>query len=522
MTTEAPPAPPTVRYHPAGFVLPAFWSPQTPGARTRGGKVAAFAEKHLTITKGPRVGHPLRLLKWQRWLVDEVLSEKPDGGLRHRRALAGIARQNGKSFAGVPLALWHVFEGGPPGAEAYAVAGDRAQARIIFDEARRQVQGSRSLSQHATVYRDAIEVHSTGSIFRTLSSDGRLAQGLSPSFVTFDEVHVQKDDELWDAMTLGTGARPEAIVLGITTAGSDPESLAGRLYEYGRQVAAGETDDPSFGFWWWQAPDGCDLHDIDAWHAANPSLYEGITVLEDLEVAARQQNPIAFRRYRLNQWIRHGGAGWMDMTAFDEATTDEPPPEPNGKIPVVAAFDGSVDRDATALTLIDVDPDDDEAPIAHLYGIWEPPPKDSGAAEGWQVPRTDVHATIDRLFAEYDVRALVCDPAWWRTEIQEWRERYGEDRVIDWPVTNARMGPATASAYARILGGDLRIAADTTLRRHVANAVAKDLPGGTQTIRKDRPNSSRRIDAAVTLIMAVDALERWGAKPPPPPTLITF
>jgi len=510
--------------HPAGFILPTLHSPQI-GASTRGSQVAAFSRRHLTVQKGPRVGKSMTLLKWQRWLVDELLAERPDGLLQHRRGLVGIARQNGKSFTGVPLALWHIFEGGPLGAEAYAAAGDRKQARIIFDVARKQILASEYLSSRAQVYRDAIEVTDRGSIFRVLSSDSRLAQGLSPTLVVFDEVHVQRDRELWDAVTLGTGAREEALIFGITTAGVDTESLAGELYDYGSKVATGEIDDPSFLMAWWQAWNECELTDHEAWLAANPSLFEGITFWEDLEIAARQQHPASFRRYRLNQWVRHGGDGWMDMIAFDRQTTEYPLP-PEGAT-IVASFDGSVDQDATAITIIECDPEDPSAegnPIAHLYACWEAPPQDSAAAEDWQVPRTEVNAAVDDLFRDYEVNAFVCDPAWWRTEIQEWRALYGDTRVIDWPPTNQRMGPAVSEAYARIKEGKLEIAENATMRRHVANAVVKPLPGGLQTIKKDKPKSTKKIDSAVTLIMALDAYDRYGEppEPEPPPVLYTW
>ena len=76
-------------------------------------------------------------------------------------------------------------------------------------------------------------------------------------------------------------------MLGITTAGEHLDTLAGGLYEYGVRVATGEATDDAFGFWWWAAPDGCDLEDPDAWRAANPSLAEGVGVEEDFALAAR-------------------------------------------------------------------------------------------------------------------------------------------------------------------------------------------------------------------------------------------
>jgi len=44
-------------------------------------------------------------------------------------------------------------------------------------------------------------------IYRVLSADAALPQGLNPSLVIFDEVHVQPGEDLWDAMPLGSGTR---------------------------------------------------------------------------------------------------------------------------------------------------------------------------------------------------------------------------------------------------------------------------------------------------------------------------
>jgi phage terminase large subunit-like protein len=109
------------------------------------------------------------------------------------------------------------------------------------------------LSQECKVYRDAIEVPRHGAVYRVLSSDGKLQQGLNPSLVIFDELHVQPNDDLWDALTLGSGARLDPLAVAITTAGFDLDSLAGRLYNYGKSVAANEIQDDSFGFYWWEA-----------------------------------------------------------------------------------------------------------------------------------------------------------------------------------------------------------------------------------------------------------------------------
>lgn len=77
-----------------------------------------------------------------------------------------------------------------------------------------------------------------------------MQHGLSPSFVIFDEVWAQPNRHLWDALSLATGAWPQPLIIAITTAGYDRESLAHVLYEHGR-----DGDDDTFFFRWFTAPD---------------------------------------------------------------------------------------------------------------------------------------------------------------------------------------------------------------------------------------------------------------------------
>jgi phage terminase large subunit-like protein len=179
------------------------WAPKWHTARrwphTDGPDHADFAESLLKVTKGRRAGAPLSFRPWQRWLLDGLLERRPDGRLRYRRALIGLARKNGKSLLGTEMALFALYNSDGESVEVYSAAGDRQQARIVFGEARHQVLNSPILNGKCRVFRDVIEVPSTGSIYRVLSADAKLQQGLNPSLVLFDELHVQPNDDLWDA-----------------------------------------------------------------------------------------------------------------------------------------------------------------------------------------------------------------------------------------------------------------------------------------------------------------------------------
>ncbi|HEX7786759.1 MAG TPA: terminase large subunit, partial [Methylomirabilota bacterium] len=181
-------------------------------AKSAGPMVAEFLETFCRQSRGDVAGQPLQLRPWQRELLDDLFALRPDGTRCYRTALIGLPRKNGKSTLCSGLALYGLIADGEPGAEIYSCAGDRQQARIVFEEAKRMAQHDPDLRGVLTFYRDAIEVRATNSVYRVLSADAELKQGLNPHWVIFDEVHVQPSDALWNAMVLGMGTRRQPLM----------------------------------------------------------------------------------------------------------------------------------------------------------------------------------------------------------------------------------------------------------------------------------------------------------------------
>ena len=441
----------------------------------------------LHVSKGPRAGEALRLVPWQRWLLNGLLERRADGRRRFRRALIGLGRKNGKSLLGSALALYHLTESDEQ-AEVYAAAGDRQQARIVFGEAKWQVQNSPALAGICKVYRDAIEVPSTGSVFRVLSADAKLQQGLNPSLVLFDEVHVQPNDDLWDALTLGSGARLDPLVVGITTAGYDLESLCGRLYRYGQRVASGEVDDPTFGFWWWEPPEGCPIDDVDAWHAANPNLAAGLLDLEDLEVSAKQTQESAFRRYRLNQWTR-SQESWLPAGAWERC---EGKPVFVADLPVFVGVDMALKHDSIAVVMVQPQPD---GRMATGHRIWFP--------SGDTIDVAAIEEHLRALHRTWTLAEVAYDPAYFERSAQV----LADDGLpmVEFPQSAGRMVPACQTAYELICSGRVLHDGSPEFTDQVLSAAVRPTEGGW---RLSKGKSKRKIDGAIALVMALDRASR--------------
>jgi phage terminase large subunit-like protein len=459
------------------------WSTPKKYDVTDGGRVSDFASSFMHVSKGMRAGNALLLTPWQANLLNSLYERRADGMLRYKRSVIGLGRKNGKSLLGSLIALYGLIEG-EHGAEVYSAAGDRRQARVVFDEAKWQVQQSPALAGICKVYRDVIEVPSTHSIYRVLSSDAKLQQGLNPSTVVFDELHVQPNSELWDALTLGSGARRDPQIVAITTAGYDMSSICGTLYSYGQKVCRQEIEDEAFGFWWWEAAEGCDLGDRGAWLEANPNLAEGLLDPEDMEIAVRQTSEISVRRYRLNQWVRTAADSWLPQGAWELCRGDA---DLVPGAPTWIGVDMALKRDTTAAVA-----------VQHVNGklvtkakIWLP--------DGGVMDVAAVESHLMEMAQLYDVQEVAYDPAFFQRSAEALAEQGMP--MVEFPQSPQRMVPACGHLYETIVNQKLVHDGNPIFSDQVLSAAQRVKDNGW-TLSKGK--SKRKIDAVIALAMAVD------------------
>lgn len=459
--------------------------------RGDGALFADFGEAVCRVDKdslASKAGELIAFRPWQKRLLVHLLARRADGRYRHRQALIGVARKNGKSGVGASLALGGLVLG-PSGGEVYSCAADKQQARIVFDTARRMVKMDPELSELLKVYRDVIECDRTGSIYRVLSAEAFTKEGLNPHLVMFDEVHAQPTRELWDVMALAMGARTEPLMVGITTAGvrsdtTGQDSLCYGMYQHGKRVAQGEVDDPSFFMAWWEPANAdADHRDRDTWVEANPGLGDLVDE-EDLASAVLRTPENEFRTKRCNQWVATEQA-WFPAGLWDSLAETRAVPD---GADVVLAFDGSFSGDSTGLTV---------HAVADLHidvvQVWEKPHGD----DQWRVNPDEVETVVRAAFERWNVKHCVYDPRIW----QQMFERLAAE---GYPVEAMPQGLAMIQAAQRFYDAakDRRLthSGNASLARHVGNAVIKATPQGWR-VQKETPNSPRKIDLAVCAIM---------------------
>ena len=486
---------------------PRYLSPVAPEnlARSRGNHVIDFAEALCTITKDSiagNAGQPLVFRGWQKELTKHLFAENENGLLTHGRALVGLPRKNGKSAWLASLVLEHLIFG-VSGGEAYSAAADKEQSKIIFNTVRDMVKNQPELSDILTVYRDSIYNPKNGSVYRALSSEAFTKEGLSATFVAFDELHAQQSRELYDVLSLSMGARKEGMLVAITTAGvqtdqSGKDSICYSLYEYGKKITTGEVVDPNFFFAWWEpsTPDA-DFRLEDTWRDANPG-YGDIVSKDSFESTIKVTPEAEFKTKRLNIWTATSDA-WLPHGSWDAVVSNK---EIEDGSNIVLAFDGSFNGDCTVIVGVSAD----EVPHIFPVATWEKP-DDAGA--DWQVPVLEVEDAIRDACRRWQVMEIACDPYRWARTFQVLEDE-GLPIVV-FPQTASRMTPATTRFFEAVVNKSITVSSSPQLARHIANAQLKVDQRGSR-LAKEKRGSTRRIDLAVASVMGLERAVWWHSQ----------
>jgi hypothetical protein len=175
-------------------------------------------------------------------------------------------------------------------------------------------------------------------------------------------------------------------------------------------------------------------------------------------------------------------------------------------------FDGSLNDDTTVLRGCRMSDG-----FLFKIGVWAKP--DGAAGIGWAVPRLEVLSSIREAFARYDVVRGYFDPHEWRSDIELLAEEFGDERVIQWETSRyVQMHAALDRLHTGLMVGEVWHDDDPLALEHYGNAYVA-LRGRIRLIRKEYPNSPRKIDSVVGDALAFEAradaiAAGWGVTKP--------
>lgn len=268
-----------------------------------GQRVIAFVETFCHHSKGQFAGQRFILLDWQRTIILRLYGwKRPNGRRRFRQAYIEIPKKNGKTTLLAALSLYHLIADGEAGAECYCVATNRKQAKLVFDEAMNMVNASPELSKHleTSEFYNHIKFPATNSILRPMSADGSQKSGDNISFLSFDEFHDQKNSVVFDTLQFAGRARAQPLMILITTAGFDRQSICYKQRQHAEKVLAGEGEDTAYFACLFKADPEDPIDDPKIWRKCNPSM--GFSI--DEESFALEYKSVCEQPGQLNNWLR--------------------------------------------------------------------------------------------------------------------------------------------------------------------------------------------------------------------------
>lgn len=484
--------------------------------------------RYLKHSKGEWAGETFVLEPWQQFILWNVFGwKREDGTRRFRTAYVEIAKKNGKTPLGAGVGLFMLRADKEGGAEVYAAATKRDQARILWEQADQMVKRSPRLEETIQRFRGNLSVDETASKFEPLGADADTMDGLNVHCGLVDELHAHKSAAVYEALETATASRRQPLMLSLTTAGSDQTSFCFEQHEYAEQVLKGVIRDDSFFSYVAARDKGDAWDDPDVWIKANPNL--GVSVKRDAldrAVAAAKDSPRkqnAVRRYRLNEWTR-AETRFIDLDRWDAGAGDLMPIEiealTKGRIGY-AGLDLSTTTDISAFMAV-FPPEEEDGPFDILARFWIPGediekrerkgrvPYQQWVDEGWLIATDGEVIDYKRLQAEVislgedrTFRQIAFDPNNAVVTAVELEEAGFE--MVKFVQSYSSYTYPTKEFEKLVISKRLRHGMHPVLRWMVDNVTVKTGPSGNLMPRKpDHKNSHKKIDGVVALIMALD------------------
>lgn len=528
------------------------WRPEQPGERpTLGPYVLSWIFENLVVPDGPLAGAPLELTPEQQRFVLRFYELDPrgpenaivDGALRNARLIRRSVLSRPKGWGKSPLvaalciaeALADVVpdgwdSNGRPVGRPWTSLGFKAKTQVVAvteDQTVNTWDPLLEMCREGPVRHNyAIEPLETfvnvprGRIEFTTSA-ARSREGFRPVFSVMDQT------ESWIS-SIGGPQLAATIRRNLTkTGGSSIEtpnafvpgenSVAEQSWEAWEAQRGGRTKTSGILVDHREAPAETDPSDRSSLLTGLRFVY-GDSVWVDLNRVIADYwdpntDPQDARRFYLNQ-ITHASDAWFSQPEW-AARGDSSKIVADREV-ITLGFDGSRKRargvtDATALIACRVSDGHVFEPLDRC--VWEQP--DGPAGVDWQVPASEVDAAVAECFRRYTVVGFFADPAKWEGYVAAWeaayvkqlRVRASRDHPIEWWMTGGRSAlivRALDQFHTAVVDGEMTHDGSYALTRHILNARRRFSRSGLQ-IKKENPDSPRKIDAAIAAVLAWQA-----------------
>ena len=490
-----------------------------------GNHAIEFIETFCKHYQGEHAGEMVRLELFQKAFIQALFGwlEKDTGYRRFREYFFEVARKHGKSFLSACIAVYMLVADGEDGAEVYSAATKLDQAKIIYNASKNIVDQSKELNALIKSTREGLYFKMTRSLMKPLPNESKSLDGLNIHFAALDEIHEQKDRNMYDVLRQGMKARRQPLIGCITTSGFRREGLYDNLHDYAVDVAKGIKKDDRILPVVYKLDDVEEWTDPKMWIKANPGLgtiKSRAQLADDVERAKQDPSYLPTLLVKDFDMKQAEQTAWMPLESIINESVVSMEYLKNSY--AIGGCDLSATTDLTCATLLIRKPDDENVYVLQHYFIPQgkidkleltqskEAPYKLWAEQGWltinegaAVDYSNVTEWFVQMVNEYDIRPLwICyDRAlsgYWVPEM----ENYGFE------MEKTAQGPFTWSQPMKEMGAAFEehkvvYQNNPVLRWCLANTAKKSLnKDGIETIQPVKIQQNRRIDGMVSLLNA--------------------
>lgn len=537
-----------MKQHQRPWIIGPTWQVDNDGnyllpAHSLGWEVFNWLYAYVLTPGGPHAGEPFLPTMEQARFILWWYAVDSDGKFVYREGILRRMKGWGKDpVAGAlalvelcgPVEFSHWENGKPVGKPRYdpwvqIAAVNQDQTRNTFtlfpSLISAKLKEEYGLDLHKTLIYDK-----RGKMIEGVTSSPLALEGKRPTFVIMNET------QWW--LESNNGKRMAMVIKGNVTKGAyggcrslricnahipGQDSVGEDDWDLHLKIEAGQAHNPGLLYDALEAPASTPVEDITpASEDPEAHIADLQTLKESLEVARGDaiwldvdnliaaildiRTPISeSRRMYLNQ-VNASADSWISPTEWDRLSS-EVVLEPGDKITL--GFDGSKSNDHTALVACRV-----EDAALFLLKSWNP--KDYPDEE---VPREDVDAAVRSAFNRFKVVAMRADVHEFESYVDEW----GRDFKRQVKVKASPKNPVgfDMRGYKKqfaldcerfldsVLEEEITHTGDPKLKWYICNAHRHPTNYDAVTIRKESKDSSRKIDAAVSSVLAFGARQDY-------------
>lgn len=493
-----------------------------------------FIEKCVRLTKSPFYGQPMKLFLFQKAFLSALYGFKmKDGSDRFQRALFVISRKNGKSQLCSALGLTELVIGGN-GMDIVCSSNDDMQADILYqatDEMREMID-----PESVDTWRNQKGIKcflNNNKIFK-LSERTRNKEGRNIDFAIIDEIHEMKENTIVKAIEQSQSLKINPKLILITTEGMVNNGVLDNEMKRARGIIAGEIIDKAserFLPWIYEQDSESEVWEGNEqnglWTKSNPTLgvvkkYSYLEQQVDLARYSKSDRVFVLSKdFNLKQ---NNAEAWLKQEDVERCSGAVNLEEFRNSLCLIGA-DLAETTDLSATTVLFLKPNDPKKYISTMFFI--PDGKltradDRGAGaryeewansglvrvlEGNYIDTSRIADWYYELYERYGIKPLqIGYDSRFASEFIHRAEYYGFDSVC----INQR--PEVLTRGIRAVEADIQsnqiVGLDEVSRWCLNNASLKVDGRGFCMLEKIKGQPSRRIDGALSLVMAYEMLFR--------------